>query len=168
MLSAVKEEPIDESGGAGGSSTDEPPVMDEAIERHIRQTNDRLHCIREALATQTSYQTAARELLEWCGDFRAFQKWFEELLFGCLTVISQVSHKPGYDLDLGYRILAVCAAQRERFSPKSASIIYSRKGMGFLLKLTSAARMNSVLVAKQPKEFCKSLGRCHGDPNFRY
>ncbi|GIY82030.1 hypothetical protein CEXT_591651 [Caerostris extrusa] len=34
----------------------------------------------EALATQTSYQTAARELLEWCGDFEAFQKWFEELL----------------------------------------------------------------------------------------
>ncbi|GBM68102.1 hypothetical protein AVEN_275613-1 [Araneus ventricosus] len=35
-------------------------------------------------------------------------------------VISQVSQKQGFDLDLGYRILAVCAAQREKFSPKSA------------------------------------------------
>lgn len=26
----------------------------------------------------------------------------------------------GYDLDLGYRLLAVCAANRDKFTPKSA------------------------------------------------
>ncbi|CAL1271440.1 unnamed protein product [Larinioides sclopetarius] len=97
--------------------------MASAMERHIQQTNERLHCIKEALGTPSAFQGAARELLEWCGDPRAFQKVFEQNLIGCLTVISQVSQKQGFDLDLGYRILAVCAAQREKFSPKSASLL---------------------------------------------
>lgn len=28
--------------------------------------------------------------------------------------------QPGFDLDLGYRLLAVCAAHRDKFTPKSA------------------------------------------------
>ncbi|XP_015920407.1 zinc finger MIZ domain-containing protein 1 isoform X3 [Parasteatoda tepidariorum] len=97
--------------------------MANAMERHIQQTNDRLHCIKEALSSPSAFQGAARELLEWCGDPRAFQNAFEQNLIGCLTVISQVSQQPGFDLDLGYRLLAVCAAQREKFSPKSAALL---------------------------------------------
>ena len=37
-----------------------------------------------------------------------------------LQVVSQVAARPGYDLDLGYRLLAVCAAHRDKFSNKSA------------------------------------------------
>jgi len=40
---------------------------------------------------------------------------------GCLTVVSQVAPSPGYDLDLGYRLLAICAAHRDKFTSKSAS-----------------------------------------------
>ncbi len=40
-------------------------------------------------------------------------------LFG-LQVVSQVAAQPGYDLDLGYRVLAVCAAHRDKFTNKAA------------------------------------------------
>ena len=33
-----------------------------------------------------SFQNAARELLEWCSDVRAFQPHFEQRLLGCLLV----------------------------------------------------------------------------------
>ncbi|TNN48120.1 Zinc finger MIZ domain-containing protein 1 [Liparis tanakae] len=36
------------------------------------------------------------------------------------TVVSRVAAQQGYDLDLGYRLLAVCAANRDKFTPKSA------------------------------------------------
>ncbi|GBN24482.1 Zinc finger MIZ domain-containing protein 1 [Araneus ventricosus] len=126
QLPSVKREPVDEDtetaeGSYPRSSSDVTAGnMASAMERHVQQTNERLHCIKEALGTPSAFQGAARELLEWCGDPRAFQKVFEQNLIGCLTVISQVSQKQGFDLDLGYRILAVCAAQREKFSPKSA------------------------------------------------
>ncbi|XP_023210182.1 zinc finger MIZ domain-containing protein 1-like [Centruroides sculpturatus] len=97
--------------------------MATAMERHVQQTNERLQCIKEALSTPTGFQNAARELLEWCSDSRAFQKVFEQNLIGCLTVVSQVAVQQGYDLDLGYRLLAVCAAQRDKFSPKSAALL---------------------------------------------
>ncbi|XP_064594585.1 zinc finger MIZ domain-containing protein 1-like isoform X2 [Liolophura sinensis] len=116
-----------------------PPVTMNDMDRHIQQTNDRLQCIKQALllsgsdcpgictdkhlSTPQGFQNAARELLEWCSDQRAFQRPFENGLMGCLTVVSQVSTKPGYDLDLGYRLLAVCAAHREKFSPKSAAML---------------------------------------------
>ena len=35
-------------------------------------------------------------------------------------VVRRVAAQPGYDLDLGYRLLAVCSAHREKFSPKSS------------------------------------------------
>ncbi|GFY39039.1 hypothetical protein TNIN_455761 [Trichonephila inaurata madagascariensis] len=37
-----------------------------------------------------------------------------------LRVVHRVATLQGYDLDLGYRLLAVCAAQRDKFSSKSS------------------------------------------------
>lgn len=34
--------------------------------------------------------------------------------------MSRVAAQQGFDLDLGYRLLAVCAANRDKFTPKSA------------------------------------------------
>uniref|UniRef100_A0AAV2LBH2 ZMIZ1 N-terminal domain-containing protein n=1 Tax=Knipowitschia caucasica TaxID=637954 RepID=A0AAV2LBH2_KNICA len=90
------------------------------MDRHIQQTNDRLLCIKQHLQNPANFQTAATELLDWCGDPRAFQRPFEQSLMGCLTIVSRVSAQQGYDLDLGYRLLAVCAANRDKFTPKSA------------------------------------------------
>ena len=45
--------------------------------------------------------SAARELLDWCGDVRAFQPQYEHGLMGCLQVISQFAASPGFDLNLG-------------------------------------------------------------------
>jgi len=39
-----------------------------------------------------SFQNAARELLEWCSDVRAFQPHFEQRLLGCLLVSSRRDH----------------------------------------------------------------------------
>jgi len=36
--------------------------------------------------------------------------------------VSQVAANQGYDLDLGYRLLAVCAAHRDKFTTKSAGM----------------------------------------------
>lgn len=60
--------------------------MSLSMERHIQQTNERLQCIKQHLSTPQGFQTSARELLEWCGDVRAFQRAFESNLMGCLTV----------------------------------------------------------------------------------
>lgn len=38
----------------------------------------------------------------------------------CFQVVSRVAAQQGFDLDLGYRLLAVCAANRDKFTPKSA------------------------------------------------
>ncbi len=35
-------------------------------------------------------------------------------------VVSRVAAQQGFDLDLGYRLLAVCAANRDKFTPMSA------------------------------------------------
>ncbi|XP_026117285.1 zinc finger MIZ domain-containing protein 1-like isoform X1 [Carassius auratus] len=94
-----------------------------SMDRHIQQTNDRLLCIKQFeqhLQNPANFQTAATELLDWCGDPRAFQRPFEQSLMGCLTVVSRVAAQQGFDLDLGYRLLAVCAANRDKFTPKSA------------------------------------------------
>lgn len=39
-----------------------------------------------------SFQNAARELLEWCSDVRAFQPHFEQRLLGCLLVSLCTKH----------------------------------------------------------------------------
>ena len=44
---------------------------------------------------------AARELLDWCSDVRAFQPQYEMGLMSCLQVVSQCAASPGFDLNLG-------------------------------------------------------------------
>lgn len=88
-----------------------------SMDRHIQQTNDRLQCIKQHLQNPANFHNAATELLDWCGDPRAFQRPFEQSLMGCLTVVSRVAAQQGFDLDLGYRLLAVCAANRDKFTP---------------------------------------------------
>lgn len=38
------------------------------------------------LQNPANFHNAATELLDWCGDPRAFQRPFEQSLMGCLTV----------------------------------------------------------------------------------
>ena len=40
----------------------------------------------QQLSSAATFQAAARELLEWCSDPRAFQWQFEHNLFACLSV----------------------------------------------------------------------------------
>lgn len=56
------------------------------MEQHIHQTNERLQCIQRDLNNAATFQSAARELLEWCNDARAFQPSYEVNLMNCLTV----------------------------------------------------------------------------------
>lgn len=42
------------------------------------------------------------------------------MIHSFLQVVSRVAAQQGFDLDLGYRLLAVCAANRDKFTPKSA------------------------------------------------
>lgn len=54
-----------------------------------RSTSHSLNCsvlFLQHLLSPSSYPSAARELLEWCSDTRAFQWQFEQRLMGCLTV----------------------------------------------------------------------------------
>lgn len=43
-----------------------------------------------------------------------------DCFLSCRQVVSRVAAQQGFDLDLGYRLLAVCAANRDKFTPKSA------------------------------------------------
>ncbi|XP_035259796.1 zinc finger MIZ domain-containing protein 1a isoform X2 [Anguilla anguilla] len=115
-----------------------------SMDRHIQQTNDRLLCIKQHLQNPANFQTAATELLDWCGDPRAFQRPFEQSLMGCLTVVSRVAAQQGFDLDLGYRLLAVCAANRDKFTPKSAETTSCRR-----------CQTDSALLSS----WCEELGR---------
>ncbi|XP_051779747.1 zinc finger MIZ domain-containing protein 1a isoform X1 [Erpetoichthys calabaricus] len=115
-----------------------------SMDRHIQQTNDRLLCIKQHLQNPANFQTAATELLDWCGDPRAFQRPFEQSLMGCLTVVSRVAAQQGFDLDLGYRLLAVCAAHRDKFTPKSAETSTCRR-----------CQSDSALLSS----WCEELGR---------
>ncbi|XP_072342147.1 LOW QUALITY PROTEIN: zinc finger MIZ domain-containing protein 1-like [Scyliorhinus torazame] len=122
-----------------------------SMNRHIQQTNDRLQCIKQHLQSPGSFQTAAQELLDWCEDPRAFQRAFEQSLMGCLTVVSRVSTQQGFDLELGYRLLAVCAAHREMFSPKSAALLTSWcEDLGRLLLLQHQKTRPNNAVVKLP------------------
>uniref|UniRef100_A0A8C2ERV0 Zinc finger, MIZ-type containing 1b n=1 Tax=Cyprinus carpio TaxID=7962 RepID=A0A8C2ERV0_CYPCA len=125
-----------------------------SMDRHIQQTNDRLHCIKQHLQNPANFQTAATELLDWCGDPRAFQRPFEQSLMGCLTVVSRVAGQQGYDMDLGYRLLAVCAANRDKFTPKSAALLSSWcEDLGRLLLLRhQKSRQPDPSVGKNPMQ----------------
>jgi len=49
----------------------------------------RVMCVRvQHLQVSGAFQSAARELLEWCSDTRAFQWQFENNLLACLTVLT--------------------------------------------------------------------------------
>jgi len=41
-----------------------------------------------------------------------------------MQVINQVAAQPGFDLDLGYRVLAVCSAHSDKFSQKSSGMFH--------------------------------------------
>ncbi|ROL49618.1 Zinc finger MIZ domain-containing protein 1, partial [Anabarilius grahami] len=93
---------------------------------------------KQHLQNPANFQTAATELLDWCGDPRAFQRPFEQSLMGCLTVVSRVAAQQGFDLDLGYRLLAVCAANRDKFTPKSAEQLVIKKWLEADMTQTSS------------------------------
>ncbi|XP_049615180.1 zinc finger MIZ domain-containing protein 1 isoform X1 [Syngnathus scovelli] len=143
-----------------------------SMDRHIQQTNDRLQCIKQHLQNPSNFQTAATELLDWCGDPRAFQRPFEQSLMGCLTVVSRVAAQQGFDLDLGYRLLAVCAANRDKFTPKSAALLSSWcEELGRLLLLRhQKSRQNepSGKVPMQPPMSSMKPAFSHGDGSSPY
>ncbi|XP_055758743.1 zinc finger MIZ domain-containing protein 1-like isoform X2 [Salvelinus fontinalis] len=146
-----------------------------SMDRHIQQTNDRLLCIKQHLQNPANFHTAATELLDWCGDPRAFQRPFEQSLMGCLTVVSRVAAQQGFDLDLGYRLLAVCAANRDKFTPKSAALLSSWcEELGRLLLLRhQKSRQNEPPQGKVPMQPNMNTmkppgGLSHGDGSFTY
>ncbi|XP_056097770.1 zinc finger MIZ domain-containing protein 1a [Rhinichthys klamathensis goyatoka] len=143
------------------------------MDRHIQQTNDRLLCIKQHLQNPVNFQTAATELLDWCGDPRAFQRPFEQSLMGCLTVLSRVAGQQGFDMDLGYRVLAVCAANRDKFTPKSAALLSSWcEDLGRLLLLRhQKSRQPDPSVGKNPMQANINNMKpalSHGDAPFQY
>ncbi|XP_077115510.1 zinc finger MIZ domain-containing protein 1 isoform X1 [Ranitomeya variabilis] len=146
-----------------------------SMDRHIQQTNDRLQCIKQHLQNPANFHNAATELLDWCGDPRAFQRPFEQSLMGCLTVVSRVASQQGFDLDLGYRLLAVCAANRDKFTPKSAALLSSWcEDLGRLLLLRhQKSRQNDPpgkLPMQPPMNSLTSMkpSLSHGDGSFPY
>uniref|UniRef100_A0A8D3BGL7 Zinc finger, MIZ-type containing 1a n=1 Tax=Scophthalmus maximus TaxID=52904 RepID=A0A8D3BGL7_SCOMX len=143
-----------------------------SMDRHIQQTNDRLQCIKQHLQNPANFHSAATELLDWCGDPRAFQRPFEQSLMGCLTVVSRVAAQQGYDLDLGYRLLAVCAANRDKFTPKSAALLSSWcEELGRLLLLRHQKNRQNEPQGKvpmQPSMSSMKPGLTHSDGSFPY
>uniref|UniRef100_A0A3P9HQ87 Zinc finger, MIZ-type containing 1a n=1 Tax=Oryzias latipes TaxID=8090 RepID=A0A3P9HQ87_ORYLA len=143
-----------------------------SMDRHIQQTNDRLQCIKQHLQNPANFHSAATELLDWCGDPRAFQRPFEQSLMGCLTVVSRVAAQQGFDLDLGYRLLAVCAANRDKFTPKSAALLSSWcEELGRLLLLRHQKNRQNEPQGKvpiQPGMNSMKPGLTHSDGAFPY
>ncbi|KAG9341007.1 hypothetical protein JZ751_019760, partial [Albula glossodonta] len=56
-----------------------------AIQRAFSQGHGAALRLNKHLQNPANFQTAATELLDWCGDPRAFQRPFEQSLMGCLT-----------------------------------------------------------------------------------
>ncbi|XP_035389694.1 zinc finger MIZ domain-containing protein 1-like isoform X2 [Electrophorus electricus] len=140
-----------------------------SMDRHIQQTNDRLLCIKQHLQNPANFQTAATELLDWCSDQRAFQRPFEQSLMGCLTVVSRVATQRGFDMDLGYRLLAVCAANREKFTPKSAALLSSWcEELGRLLLLRHQRNRQNDPAAKTPIQSSMKPALSHGDGSYPF
>ncbi|CAI8037820.1 Zinc finger MIZ domain-containing protein 1 [Geodia barretti] len=101
----------------------EAQQMPLTMERHIQQTNERLQVICQQLKTPQGFISAARELLDWCGDVRAFQPHYEMGLMMCLQAVSRFAASPGFDLNLGYRLLAVCSSHKNKFSADHAAVL---------------------------------------------
>uniref|UniRef100_A0A8C8HJ75 SP-RING-type domain-containing protein n=1 Tax=Oncorhynchus tshawytscha TaxID=74940 RepID=A0A8C8HJ75_ONCTS len=103
---------------------------------------------------------------------------------GCtLPVVSRVAAQQGFDLDLGYRLLAVCAANRDKFTPKSAvcvcffpvALLSSWcEELGRLLLLRhQKSRQNESPQGKVPMQPSINTmkppgGLSHGDGSFAY
>uniref|UniRef100_A0A8C1ALA5 Zinc finger, MIZ-type containing 1a n=1 Tax=Cyprinus carpio carpio TaxID=630221 RepID=A0A8C1ALA5_CYPCA len=91
---------------------------------------------------------------------------------GCLTVVSRVAAQQGFDLDLGYRLLAVCAANRDKFTPKSAALLSSWcEELGRLLLLRHQKNRQSDPPGKvplQPPMNSMKPSLSHGDGSFPY
>uniref|UniRef100_A0AAY3ZTV3 SP-RING-type domain-containing protein n=1 Tax=Denticeps clupeoides TaxID=299321 RepID=A0AAY3ZTV3_9TELE len=90
---------------------------------------------------------------------------------GCLTVVSRVAAQQGFDLDLGYRLLAVCAANREKFTPKSAALLSSwceELGRLLLLRHQKSRQGDPAGKAIQPPMNSMKPGLSHGDGSFPY
>ena len=90
------------------------------------------------------FVAAIKELLDWCSDIRAFQPQYESGLMGCVNTVNRFCASPGFDLQLGmdnvhvlictrimslslspiyplgFKLLAVCFQQRDRFNPHNA------------------------------------------------
>uniref|UniRef100_A0AAY3ZUM0 SP-RING-type domain-containing protein n=1 Tax=Denticeps clupeoides TaxID=299321 RepID=A0AAY3ZUM0_9TELE len=102
---------------------------------------------------------------------------------GCLihSVVSRVAAQQGFDLDLGYRLLAVCAANREKFTPKSAVLDFRCQSDGALLSSWCEELGRLLLLrhqksrqgdpagkAIQPPMNSMKPGLSHGDGSFPY
>uniref|UniRef100_A0A673CSK7 Zinc finger MIZ domain-containing protein 1-like n=1 Tax=Sphaeramia orbicularis TaxID=375764 RepID=A0A673CSK7_9TELE len=142
-------------------------------QKEIRQhTNASLPLFAQHLQNPANFHSAATELLDWCGDPRAFQRPFEQSLMGCLTVVSRVAAQQGFDLDLGYRLLAVCAANRDKFTPKSAALLSSWcEELGRLLLLRHQKNRQNEPQGKvpmQPSMNSMKPSLTHSDGSFPY
>lgn len=62
-----------------------------------------------------------------------------------IQVVSRVAAQQGFDLDLGYRLLAVCAANRDKFTPKSAG-----KTGDFLTTISGHLALLDCVASKVP------------------
>ena len=68
---------------------------------HTHSHTHALQVIRQQLGTTQGFVSAAKELLDWCSDVRAFQPQYENGLMGCLQTVSRFAASPGFDLNLG-------------------------------------------------------------------
>lgn len=72
------------------------------------------------LQNPANFQTAATELLDWCGDPRAFQRPFEQSLMGCLTVSLAPS---AASLSLSFSLIG--SRTRKRVTKTTAALAFS-------------------------------------------
>ncbi|XP_071829293.1 zinc finger MIZ domain-containing protein 1-like isoform X2 [Apostichopus japonicus] len=119
-----------------------------AASTEVQQSCDKLRNIQKLLSDHTTFQSAAAELLDWCADTRVFHKLYEESIFNCLTVVSKVAAQRGFDLDLGYRLLAVCSAHQDKFSCESAAqLSHWCEELGKLLLLRKSRALEGARVS---------------------
>ncbi|MED6267411.1 Zinc finger MIZ domain-containing protein 1, partial [Characodon lateralis] len=96
-------------------------------------------------------------------------------------VVSRVAAQQGFDLDLGYRLLAVCAANRDKFTPKSAETSTCRRcqsdsallsswceELGRLLLLRHQKNRQNEPQGKVPMQPSMKPSLTHSDGSFPY
>ena len=60
-----------------------------------------IQVIQQQLIQPPGFVSAIKELMDWCGDIRAFQPQYENGLMGCLHMVNRFCSSPGFDLQLG-------------------------------------------------------------------